>query len=469
MKSFLFYDLETFGLDPRASRIAQFACLRTDTNLNIIADPITMLCRIAPDYLPSPDSCLVTRLTPQMTLKDGLNEFDFITRINAEFSVPDTVVLGFNNINFDDEFIRNTLYRNLMDPYEREWSNGCSRWDLIDLVRAVHDYRPEGINFLHKTEKGNPSLKLVHLSEDNNIEQEGAHDALVDVYATVNVAKLIKEKQPRLFDFFFHHRTKNEVSAMIKPASSEPLLYTCTAFTSESSFSRPIAPLSFSAKRSNSLIAFDLTKDAKTLLDPETPLYRSGGIIRIATNKCPFLSPLSILTKDRAVQERLKVDMKLLQENLDFIKANKSEIAKRIKDEDSYEFESDSTTDPELRIYMDGFYSDNDRRNMKMVNAFPPERKLRNPWHFDSEKLPKLLFRQVARNWPQVLNENEKILWKNYCASRLLQPFAGNDDYHTYMRRIEEKLSSMGTTAKEQMTLVQLREYGQKLGDELLH
>ena len=115
-QSFLFYDLETFGLDSRADRIAQAALVRTDMELRVIDDPIVLLCRIAPDYLPSPSSCLVTGITPQQTLKDGICEADFIKRINEEFSRPGTTTLGFNSISFDDEFIRNCLYRNLMDP-----------------------------------------------------------------------------------------------------------------------------------------------------------------------------------------------------------------------------------------------------------------------------------------------------------------------------------------------------------------
>jgi exodeoxyribonuclease-1 len=53
--------------------------------------------------------------------------------------------VGYNSLRFDDEVTRNTLYRNLYSPYDREWQNGNSRWDIIDMVRACHDLRPEGI------------------------------------------------------------------------------------------------------------------------------------------------------------------------------------------------------------------------------------------------------------------------------------------------------------------------------------
>lgn len=464
-QSFLFYDLETFGLDSRADRIAQAALVRTDMELRVIDDPIVLLCRIAPDYLPSPSSCLVTGITPQQTLKDGICEADFIKRINEEFSRPGTTTLGFNSISFDDEFIRNCLYRNLMDPYEREWMNGCSRWDILDLVRAVHDFRPEGIAFNHRTEKGNPSFKLVHLTEDNGIEQEGAHDALVDVYATINVAKLIRDRQPKLFNYYLTHRSKMAANSLIDTMGLKPLMYTCQAFTDERGASRPIVPIAYDRKKSSSVACFDLTKEASTLLSDEPE-----GLVWVTTNKCPYLAPISVLTKDEAVQRRLGTDLALMERNLDFIKANRAEISRRItaRMEETEARRSEVPSDPDLRIYTDSFYSDSDRVNMKLVQSLPPERRLHSPWHFDSDKVPKLLFRQVARNWPEVLNENEAIMWKNYCATRLLQPFNRNPDYNSYMKEIADKLDSMGTSGRDKLVLVALREYGQSLYESLM-
>ena len=464
-QSFLFYDLETFGLDSKADRIAQVAMVRTDMQLRVIQDPVVMLCAIAPDYLPSPSSCLVTGITPQKTLRDGICEFDFISRINREFMVPDTVVLGFNNIAFDDEFIRNCLYRNLMDPYEREWMNGCSRWDVLDLVRAVHDFRPEGISFLHRKENGATSFRLVHLTEDNGIPQEGAHDALVDVYATINVTKLIRQKQPALFDYYFSHRSKRSLNSMLDTLRGTPVMYTCQFFTNEHGSSRPVCPISLDRSRANTVVCFDLTKDARTLLDAEDVW---NGLVRITTNRCPFIAPITILSKVEEVQRRLAIDMELMQSNLDFIHHNRAAILERLEPLMETKSQTDANLDPDLRIYADSFYSDNDRANMKLINSFPPQCRLRAGLHFDSEKVPKLLFRQVARNWPEVLGENERLLWKNYCATRLIQPFGRNPGYNAYMREIADGLESMGTDARSKLTLVALREYGQQLYSQVM-
>ena len=178
-KSILWYDLETFGLNPRVDRIAQAALIRTDLQLNIIEEPVLLYCRLTDDYLPNPESCIVTGLTPQEVNEKGIREYDFIKKINDMFLVPGTVAAGFNNVNFDDECIRSTLYRNLFDPFEREYKEGRSRWDIMNLVRATKDLRPDGIDFSAvNPDTGFTSFKLTDITRVNHIEQEGAHDAL---------------------------------------------------------------------------------------------------------------------------------------------------------------------------------------------------------------------------------------------------------------------------------------------------
>jgi exodeoxyribonuclease-1 len=208
--TFFWYDLETFGIDPALDRVAQFAGVRTDLDLNIIGEPLVLYCRITPDYIPDPLACFVTGITPQETEEKGLNEYDFISRINEEFSVPGTTVAGYNSIRFDDEFIRNMLFRNFFDPYLREYANGNARWDLIDLVRAAHDLRPEGLEWNYD-DNGRPSFKLDRLSVLNGIEHSNAHDALADVYATIEMAALIKKHQPRLFTILHIYQTVKAV------------------------------------------------------------------------------------------------------------------------------------------------------------------------------------------------------------------------------------------------------------------
>src|SRR5690606_14886863 len=143
--SFLFYDLETWGIDPRRTRIAQFAAIRTDTELRQLGAPIEFMVRPADDLLPSPGASMVTGLAPQDTLQTGLGEAEAFARIVDEMARPGTCTLGYNSLRFDDEFVRHGLFRNFHDPYAREWRNGNCRWDLLDVMRLAHALRPEGI------------------------------------------------------------------------------------------------------------------------------------------------------------------------------------------------------------------------------------------------------------------------------------------------------------------------------------
>lgn len=466
--SMFWYDLETFGLSPFTDRIAQFAGVRTDMDLNIIDDPVILYCKPTPDYLPTPQSCLVTGITPQIAMKNGIIEEKFIEKIHKQLSRPKTVTVGFNNIGFDDEFIRNCLYRNFYDPYEREWKNGCSRWDVLDLVRACHDLRPEGIKFLHKSENGNPQFKLVFLTEDNNIEQVGAHDALVDVLATINVVKLIRQKQPKLYDFYFSHRSKDKALSLLDTVRNTPVLYTTANFTNKNGCTRPIAPLTGHPEMSNLIYAFDLTENAEELVNAnEESILKVPGLIKIHANKCPYIAPIEMLTRVPSVQNRLNIDMELMEKNLSFIK-NNPDIMSKLRRTKKEEYASEEK-DPDARIYSDGFTTRHDKELFDKVRLLKPAERLRTSFHFDSEKASKMLFRQVARNYPEVLSEKESKMWKNFCAARLLQPIGKNPSLDSYQRTVSELLESVDTTGKEKLVLIALREYANTLSENILH
>lgn len=458
MKTFLWYDLETFGLNPRYDRIAQAACIRTDMDFNQVGEPIVLYSKLSPDYLPSPDSCLVTGITPQEANEKGIPEAELIARLQAEFMVPDTITVGYNSINFDDEVIRSTLYRNLYDPFEREYRNRCSRWDIINLVRATRDLRPEGISFEKLNPETNaPSFKLTDLTEENHIEQTHAHDALCDVEATIAVAKLIKEKQPRLFDWALKHRAKNAIANEIRVLEHIPFLHTCPLFVSERGNTHPLLPLFYEAEKSAALYCFDLTMDIPTTAEGS---YQETGIMRLMINRSPFIAPLSVL--DKKSEERLGFTRESIQRKVN--EAMKCPFLKKdaiLKAKEPYH---DDVKDPDLTIYS-SFPSDHDKGVMASIRAMKPEEKLTKGEHlFEDDKYHKLLWRQVARNWPEVLPEKEKANWKNFCALRLINPpVEGTPTYELYMRTINEKIESVDTDYKAKEILMKLKEYGEEL------
>ncbi len=453
--TFLFYDLETFGLNTRYDRIAQVAAVRTDMDLNIIDSPILMYSRLSPDYLPSPGSCLVTHITPQEVNEKGLREAEVIKRLRDEMMRNNTITLGYNTIQFDDECIRSALYRNLYDPYEREYLNECSRWDIINLVRATRDLRPEGLVFNTLNEAGFTSFRLTDLTEENNIKQEGAHDALVDVYATINLAKLIKEKQPKLFMWALTHRKRESLKEIIDINKRKPFLSTSAAFASEKGNTRPLLPLFYTSK--NDLYCFDLTYPLPSAVTLDN--YTESGIYHLSTNKCPFVAPLSTLSKEA-------------EERLGFTKAEVMEKARLVRESGIFKAEDfkksyppSSDEDPDISIY-GSFLSRDDKSRLEKIQSLSPKEKLikGEKIPFDNPKYHKLVWRHVARNWPEVLSDKEKEQWRNWCSGRLLVPLIKEaQSIDDYLYTCNELLNSLNTDGEDKRTLLSLIEYGRYL------
>lgn len=463
MKTFLWYDLETFGLNPHYDRIAQVAAIRTDMDLKQIGEPLLIYSRLSPDYLPNPSSCLITGITPQIVAQKGIPECEMIEKIRAEMLVPDTITVGYNSIKFDDECIRSTLYRNLFDPYEREYMNHCSRWDIINLVRATKDLRPEGINFTTlNPDTGTVSFRLTDLTAENNIDQEGAHDALVDVHATIAIAKLIKEKQPSLWKYALNHRGKIQVSQQIDLFKHTPILYTSAIFASEKGNTHPVLPL-FMPDKGAEIYCFDLTKDIDK--EPSLDDWERSGIVKINIKKCPFIAPLSTL--DKKSEERLGFTREEIERKAKEVLLSGSYDIEKLKRQIK-PFEK-KEEDPDLSIYSD-FITDHDKNLLKTIIKLSPEAELSSGEHlFDNDKYHKLLWRRVARNYPKSLSQTDLAKWKNFCALRLLNPpVAEALSLDKYKRTIEELLNSLDTSGDEKKILLELKEYGKRLEEKVL-
>lgn len=264
-ETFFWHDYETTGIDPARDRPLQFAGVRTDADFNIMEEPVMLYCRPSEDVLPHPKACLVTGITPQTALREGVTEAEFIARIHAELARPGTCGVGYNSIRFDDEITRYTLYRNFYDPYAREWQNGCSRWDIIDMLRLTRALRPDGIEW-PVYEDGRPSMRLEDLTRANGIDHGNAHDALSDVHATIAIARLVRERQPKLFNYVLQNRGKRAIQSQLDVARMKPVLHVSSKYPAEWGNAAIVAPLANHPTNRNSTLVWDLR------IDP-TPLF----------------------------------------------------------------------------------------------------------------------------------------------------------------------------------------------------
>jgi len=380
--TFLWHDYETFGADPRRHRASQFAAIRTDTEFNEIGEPLTLYARPADDDLPSPQACLITGITPQAALRRGVPEVEFAARIQVEMSAPGTCSLGYNSLRFDDEVSRHLFYRNLFDPYAREWQNGNSRWDLIDAVRAFHAVRPDGIEW-PKREDGAPSFKLEHLTAANGIEHAGAHDALADVRATIGLARLLRACNAKFFDYLLSLRSKRRVAGLLDVDARKPMLHISRRYPASRGCSALVVPLAMHPSNPNGVIVYDLAVDPAPLfsLTPEEIRARifvsdnelAEGETRIPLkvvhiNRSPVLLPIA--TADDAVAKRVGLDRVLCEQHWQALVQNPESASKAALA--FAESPPDPPSDPDLMLYSGGFFSPHDRQVMERVHATPP-------------------------------------------------------------------------------------------------
>lgn len=434
MQTFYWHDYETWGASPARDRPSQFAGIRTDLDFNIVGDPLMVYCQPPVDLLPQPEACLITGISPQHAQAEGLPEREFIKAVHRELSAPGTCGVGYNSLRFDDEVTRYTLYRNFYDPYAREWQNGNSRWDLIDMVRACRALRPEGIEWPNR-EDGSPSFKLEHLTAANGLAHEAAHDALSDVHATIAVARLIKQRQPRLFDYLFKLRNKHEVAAQLNLADRKPVLHISGMFPAERGCAALVLPLAQHPVNANEIICYDLSVDPEPLLSLDSEEVRRRlftpsaelDVERIALktirlNRCPVVATARLL-EDEALARRLHIDRDRCARHAQRLLDAKPLPGKLREVFSGREFESQD--DPEQQLYSGGFFSNNDRALMAQVCKSGGEALARQRFAFEDERLPELLFRYRARNFPQTLDAGEREAWKVFCHTRLTDPAAG--------------------------------------------
>lgn len=476
--SLLWYDLETFGRHPQWDRIAQFASIRTDDRFEEIGDPTVVYCRLTPDYVPDPDACLVTGITPSDVQERGLTERELAAIVHEQMSVPATCTVGFNSIRFDDEFVRALFYRNFYDPYRREYIDNNSRWDIIDLVRMCHDLRPQGIEWI-RDERGVPVFKLEELAAANGIDHDLAHDALSDVRATIGLAKLVHRVNRKLFRYYFKLRKKDEARRMLNLAQPQPVLHTSAMFSSPAGCTTLVVPLSVSPSNANEIISYDLRRDPSDWLDASveeirrrvfTPRAELAEEERIPLkgihiNRSPALAPPATLTPERAREigidvERCMENARLLGERADLVRRIRSVYDKRPQR---------SYRDPDLQIYSGDFFPDEDRVEFEQIRAMGPDELRSHPPRLYDARGPEMLWRYIARNYPEALSDDERERWRSFCASRILTPEPeGAIDIGTFRRDVENRLSRVDTPPRDKVVLKRLLEYATELEQTVL-
>ncbi|MGZ6004937.1 MAG: exodeoxyribonuclease I [Candidatus Saccharimonadales bacterium] len=474
--TFYFYDLETTGFNPHEGRIMQFAGQRTDMQLKPIGKADNMLIKLSDDILPDPDAVLITGITPQKTLQDGLTEADFCQYFADKINQAGTIFVGYNNIRFDDEFMRHLFYRNFYDAYEWQWQDNNSRWDLLDVVRMTRALRPAGINWPYASD-GSPSNQLGLLTSVNKLDHLNAHDALSDVQATIALAGLLQEKQPKLFKFMLDMRAKQAVAKLV--SQPQPFVYTSGKYPSQFEKTTVVAKIA-EPPRGDGVLVYDLRFDpadhAKLSIEQMVKAWRNrdpaeGPILPVKTlkfNRCPAVAPLNVLDKDS--QSRLQLDLKIIEANLQKLRQMKEWPEKLLKVLDQLDRERQDRLlpdeqDVDNQLY-NGFFDRGDKQAMRVIRSAQPDELSQLAASLKDNRLQALLPLYKARNYKQALSHEELVNWEKYRSIRLLTG-GQNSRLAKYLSRVEE-LKQLPKQSKQAIYLLtELELYGQSIMPEL--
>lgn len=472
--SFFFYDLETSSISPFDGRIMQYAGRRTTLELEPIGEPVNILIKMTDDILPEPDAIFVTGITPQATIADGITEAEFLRIFHSEIALSGTIFAGYNTVRFDDEFMRLLHYRNFYDPYEWQWKDARSRWDLLDVVRMTRALRPEGITWPFDP-KGNPSNRLELLTAVNQLSHENAHDALSDVDATISLARLIRQTQGKLFDYLLSMRDKRKIADLVE--ANEPFVYASGKYPAE--FEKTtVAHLLGNHPKKQGVFVYDLRHDPTQYKDLSSEQLadlwrwkRDAEAPRLPVkvlqyNRCPAVAPLSVL--DVKSQERLKIDLKLIKKHRELLKTMPDFINKLYAASEILEGERpkqaklvSSDIDVDTRIY-EGFFGDSDKNAMRVVRAADGTNIGSLDLDFDDHRLEELLPLYKARNYPKNLTDEDRIKWEDYRNRKLLGG-GQQSKMAKFYARLQELATRSGITSEQEYLLEELQLYAQSI------
>lgn len=433
-KTYFFYDLETTGLNPREDRIMQFAGIRTDENLEPVGEPYNILVKLSDEILPDPQALVVTGITPQQTLNKGVSEPEFATFITQEICMEHTIMVGFNNIRFDDEFIRHLLWRNFYDPYEWCWKDGRGRWDMLDVVRMTRALRPDGIKW-PVDKDGKAVNKLEAITKENDIDHVKAHDALSDVEALIAVARLIREKQPKLYDYLLKMREKNEVKTLVNLENKQPFVYTSGRYGHECCFTTIGFPLT--AGSNGNVMIYDLRYDPADFINlsateisrkmnaPWEERKREGFVLvpvkELQYNRAPAVAPLGVVDADG--WKRIGLDHETIERHRTALLKNPS-FAENVRSAIEAKPAYAKHPDAECQLY-DGFVGDGDKAKLTRVPSLDLDTLAEYHPEFSDERLAPLLLRYKARNYPDALSADEMKQWSAWRDAKLKAALPG--------------------------------------------
>lgn len=408
--TYLFYDIETSGLSKSFDQVLQFAAIRTDDALNEI-DRVEYRVKLNPDIIPHPAAVITHRISIDQML-DGAPEFEVAKQIHDELNRPGTISLGYNTLNFDDEFLRFTFYRNLLPPYTHQFSNNCYRMDIYPMTIAYRLFKPDILNW--PTVSGKHSLKLEHLNSANDNVTGQAHDAMVDVEATLALARrLAKEK--KMWDYLQENFQKNPDMNRLKDLpyafdNYQHAILLDGIFGAGNLYHAPVLGLGTHHHYHNQTLWLRL--DDPALIESAKTDPSKCWVQQKKFGESPFLLPATEKYTRHLSDERNQQ----CQENLDFLKNHLDTletIAEHFRD---YTHPNVANADIDSRLYLDGFMQNSETRWAEQFHTASTSERVKMLDTAASERCYDLALRIMGRNYPDSLTGRHLDKFHEYLA-----------------------------------------------------
>lgn len=362
--SLVFYDTETTGTETYFDQILQFAAIKTDVDLNVI-DRFEIRCRILPHVVPAPGALRVTGVTPTQLINPSLpSHYEMVRAIRSKLlSWSPAMFLGWNTIDFDEDLIRQALYKTLHNPYLTN-RDGNSRSDVMRMAQACSLTAPFALTF-PLGDGGKKIFKLDRFAPSNGFSHEQAHDAMGDVEATIFLAKLLMEKAPDVWSSFMRFSTKAAVVDYI----NEERVFCFSDFYFGNPFSYATTVLGQNKGNPAEWYIYDLSIDPTSLLSLtdsklKSRLAASPKVVRkLKSNGVPMLLPFEDAPD---ICKGRNLGFKALEQRADMLRTGSEACERLVSAFESLKIEYPVSPHVEKQIY-NGFI---DQADEKLMNEF---------------------------------------------------------------------------------------------------
>lgn len=406
-KTYLFYDIETSGLNKCFDQVLQFAAIRTDLELNEL-ERHEILVKLNPDTVPTPQAVITHKLTPEI-LERGIPEYEAIVQIHQLLNMPGTISLGYNTLGFDDEFLRFSFFRNLLPPYTHQYANGCGRMDIYPITVAYYLYKPEVLKWLQINNIN--SLKLEHLNAANQFTVGTAHEAMADVEVVLALTRVLKQ-QTEMWDYlckYFDKKIDLERALKLTPEimhNNDKYVFALLldgSFGAKRNYQCPALGIGMHNHYLNQSLwlALDSTELSKTTIDS---IAATTKIYRKRFGEPPLLLPKSSRFMAHLNQER----QTLVANNLAWLMNNSDILQEIIHYYKEYKYPLIPNLDVDAALYQNGFLTRDEQLFCERFHTANLAAKIGLLERFPNANLRSQALRVLGRNYFSSLPDNYK-------------------------------------------------------------